>query len=85
MKDMGIIEVSAAQATNIVVGANTVYIHTDITPTENKNVFTCHEVQYTKKEYLEIMNERERQLEERINNTQVALTELYEGAMMKEQ
>ena len=64
MKDMGIINCSTAQAIPLIVGKDTVYVHTDIEqvktdsqgkPTEN--LWKCHEVQYDKDEYIELMKE----------------------------
>lgn len=53
MKDMGIIQGSAAQAVPLIVGKDTVYVHTDITPVEGEEgLFQYHEVQYEKDEYI---------------------------------
>lgn len=61
MKDMGIIQGSADQAKPIVVGKDTVYIHTDIVKldTDNEgnpvdNLYEYHEVQYALHEYLDL-------------------------------
>ena len=53
MKDMGIIQGSAAQAVPLFIGKDTVYVHTDITPVEGEEgLFQYHEVQYEKDEYI---------------------------------
>lgn len=61
MKDVGIVHGSAAQAVPIVIGVDTVYVHTDIQPVEHPDEperepeFQYHEVQYEKDEYIQIM------------------------------
>lgn len=64
MKDMGIVTGSKEQAQPLIVGVDTVYVHTEIKPvekdTEGKDVeglFQYHEVQYDKDEYTQIMSE----------------------------
>ena len=53
MKDMGIVQGSAAQAVPLIIGKDTVYVHTDITPVEGEEgLFQYHEVQYDKDEYI---------------------------------
>ena len=59
MKDMGIIQGSAAQAVPLIIGKDTVYVHTDITPVEGEEgLFQYHEVQYDKDEYIKLMAEQ---------------------------
>lgn len=86
MKDMGIINCSTAQAIPLIVGKDTVYVHTDIEqvktdsqgkPTEN--LWKCHEVQYDKDEYIELMAKKNTLLETQLTDTQIALTEIYES------
>lgn len=64
MKDMGIIYGSAKQAVPLIVGKDTVYVHTDIeqvledlegSPVEN--LYRFHEIQYEKDEYIKILSE----------------------------
>lgn len=64
MKDIGIVKGSEAQAKPIVVGFDTVYVHTNIeqvtTDTEGNSVeglYQYNEVQYDKDEYTQIMSE----------------------------
>ena len=61
MKDMGIIQGSAAQAVPLIVGKDRVDVHTDITPVTQDNEgnpvegsFQYHEIQYEKDEYIEL-------------------------------
>lgn len=66
MKDVGIVHGSREQAVPLVVGADTVYIHTDIeevTTTdeltgEARTDFKYHEIQYGKDEYIRLMAEQ---------------------------
>lgn len=59
MKDMGIVQGSAAMAKPLVIGKDTVYVHTDITPVEGEEgLFQYHEVQYEKDEYIKLMAEQ---------------------------
>ena len=59
MKDMGIVRGSAAQAVPLIIGKDTVYVHTDITPVEGEEgLFQYHEVQYEKDEYIKMLAEQ---------------------------
>lgn len=62
MKDMGIVQGSEAQAKELIINVDTVYVHTDIQKIEvdsqgNKpdNLYSYHEIQYPKEEYTEII------------------------------
>ena len=61
MKDMGTVRGSAAMAKPLVVGFDTVYVHTDIKPVEHpeeperESEFEYHETQYEKDEYIQLM------------------------------
>ena len=56
---MGIVRGSAAQAVPLIIGKDTVYVHTDITPVEGEEgLFQYHEVQYEKDEYIKLMAEQ---------------------------
>ena len=85
MKDFGTVQGSTAQAVPLVVGTDVVYVHTDITPIttdqEGKPVeglFSYHEVQYEKDEYIQMMAEKNTDLEAGLTNTQLALCDVYE-------
>lgn len=66
MKDMGIVHGSAAQAVPLVIGFDTVYVHTDIEPVTAdqggnpvEGLFRYHEIQYPKDEYIRMMAEEQ--------------------------
>ena len=74
MKDVGIIQGSAAQAVERIIGKDTVYIHTDIEPvTEDAegnpvdNLFQYHEVQYDKDEYIELQARQADEMQDAID------------------
>lgn len=86
MKDMGVIQGSAAQAIPLIVGKDTVYEHTNIVKIEKDrdgkpidNLFEFNEIQYEKDEYIKLMAERNDDLENQLTKTQLALVEIYEG------
>jgi hypothetical protein len=67
MKDMGAVYGSAAQAVPLVVGKDTVYVHTDIQEAldaEGNPAWQYNEVQYGKDEYIRMMAERNDETEE---------------------
>lgn len=57
MKDMGIVHGSAEQAVPLVIGYDTVYVHTNIEPVTEEGPFRYHEIQYHKDEYIRMMAE----------------------------
>lgn len=59
MKDMGIVRGSAAQAEPLIIGKDTVYVHSNIKPVEDEEgLFEYHEIQYEKDEYIKLMAEQ---------------------------
>lgn len=63
MKDMGIVQGSEAQAKPVIIGKDTVYVHTDIKKVEDidemtgkpvEGLYSYHEIQYTLEEYAEL-------------------------------
>lgn len=85
MKDMGIVYGSAEQAVPLVIGYDTVYVHTDIEPiTEDRDgnpvegQFRYHEIQYPKDDYIRMMAEDNAALGEQITDLQMALCDVYE-------
>lgn len=73
-KDVGIVQGSAAQAVPLVVGSTTVYVHMDITQiTEDKdgnpvdNLYSYHEIQYEKDEYIKLLSEQNEELNGLVN------------------
>lgn len=83
MKDVGIVQGSEAQAKDIIISVDTVYVHSDIKKVEKKDekapdVWEYHEIHYGKDEYIKLMAEKNTSLEKQVTDTQIALTELYE-------
>lgn len=74
MKDMGIIQGSGVQAVPLIVGKDTVYVHTDITQvTEDAegnpvdDLYQYNEVQYDKDEYIELQAKQAKEMQEAID------------------
>ena len=85
MIDKGIVHGSASQAQSLIVGVDTVYVHTNITKVETdaegkavEGLYQYNEVQYDKDEYIQIMSEKNAALEAEITSTQLALCDVYE-------
>ena len=81
MIDVGIVQGSKEQAVGLVVGTDTVYVHSDIEPVETEDgseVYQYHEVQYTKDEYIHLLSEKNAVMEEELTATQIALCDVYE-------
>lgn len=86
MRDMGIVHGSREAAVPLVIGYDTVYVHTDIQEYQETMMdgevttgYKYHEIQYTKDEYLQIQADKQSKLEDNLNNVQGALLELYES------
>ena len=85
MKEIKNVQGSTEQAQPLIVNKDTVYVHTNIVQAtdEDGNVvdglYVYDEVQYTKDEYIQIMAEKNSQLEKELTDTQLALCELYES------
>jgi len=83
MRDMGIVQGSAAQAKPLIVNIDTVYIHTDIRLIDAEfGLYEYHEIQYDKDEYIQMMAESLQEANQQIIDTQLALTEIYEKVMV---
>ena len=81
MKDCGVIFGSAEQAKELIVGTDTVYVHSDIEEVQGENgetLFKYHEIQYGKDEYIKLISETNTALQQQITDTQLALCEVYE-------
>lgn len=85
MIDKGIVHGSESQAKPLIVGVDTVYVHTNITKvetdTEGKKVdglYQYNEVQYGKDEYIQLMSEKNESLEDQMTQAQEAMCEIYE-------
>ena len=85
MKEIKNVQGSLQQAQPLIVNKDTVYVHTNIVQAtdEDGNVvdglYVYDEVQYTKDEYIQIIAEKNSQLEKQLTNIQLALCELYES------
>lgn len=86
MKNMGIVQGSAKQAQELIVGIDTVYVHTNIIPVTQdaegnpiEGLFQFNEVQYDKHEYIKVMAEKNAAMETELTSTQLALVEIYES------
>lgn len=89
MKEIGYVTGSKAQAEELIVGTDTVYVHTDIQKLnevdDNGNpieIYRYHEVQYEKDEYIKLMAEQNKTLDQQLTDTQLALVEIYEGMVV---
>lgn len=85
MKDMGIVHGSKEQAQPVVVGFDTVYVHSDIKTVEQdrngkpvEDLYSYHEIQYSKDEYIGLMIAENKSLQEQVTDAQIALCEIYE-------
>lgn len=85
MKDVGKVQGSADQALPLIVGKDTVYIHTDIEKVETdpngekvENLYSYNEKQYGKDEYIKLLSEEKDRLENELTSTQLALCDVYE-------
>lgn len=85
MKEIPIVYGSTEQAQPLIVGYDTVYVHTNIeqVPTDFDgnpvdNLWKYHEVQYTKDEYIALLAAQNAALETAITDMQLAMCELYE-------
>lgn len=86
MIEIGIVQGTAAQALPLIIGKDTVYVHTNIIPlSQDKSnypvdgMFEYYEIQYDKDEYIAILSEKSALQELQLTNTQLALTELFES------
>lgn len=85
MIDKGIIQGSKEQAQELIIGSDTVYVHTDIVKVEKDtqgnltdNLYSYHEIQYEKDEYIKIMASKNTELETKLDDVQMAMCEIYE-------
>ena len=85
MKEIKNVQGSLQQAQPLIVNKDTVYVHTNIVQATDEdgnvvdNLYVYDEVQYTKDEYIQIMANKNSQLEKELTDTQLALCELYES------
>ena len=86
MIEIGIVQGTAAQAVPLIIGKDTVYVHTNIIPlSQDKSnypvdgMFEYYEIQYDKDEYITLLSEKSSTQELQLIETQLALTELFES------
>lgn len=89
MIDMGYVTGSKAQAEELIVGTDTVYVHADIQKLDETDdngnpieLYKYHEIQYQKDEYIKLMAEQNKTLDQQLTDTQLALVEIYEGMVV---
>lgn len=75
MTDYGIVQ-SAVEPGEKVVDEYSVWVNTDITQTSDG--WEYHMVQYSKDEYIKVMDDKNTNLEEQLTDTQIALCDVYE-------
>jgi len=86
MKDYGIVHGGSAQAIPLIIGKDTVYVHTNIVkivPDPNDefaqaDLYSYNEIQYDKDEYIGLISKKNDDLETQVTDAQIALTDIYE-------
>ena len=89
MKNYGIVHGGAEQAIPLVVGKDTVYVHTNITKLEPDpndefapaDLYSYEEVQYDKDEYIGLISNKNDALELQLTDTQIALADVFEQVL----
>lgn len=79
MQDMGIVHGCAEQAQPLIVGTDTVYLHSQISEYTDENgalMYQYNEIQYTKDEYIELISKKNAELEENVTTLESAVLEL---------
>lgn len=79
MIDNGIVIGSQEQAVPLVISKDSVYIHAEIEKIENEDLWRYKEIEYTKDEYIKLLADKNKTLEKQIEDTEVALLQLYES------
>lgn len=79
MIDNGIVIGSQEQAVPLVISKDSVYVHTEIEKIENEDLWRYKEIEYTKDEYIKLLADKNKALEKQIEDTEVALLQLYES------
>lgn len=90
MRDIGITQGSASQAQPLIIGKDTVYVHTDINPVMDavdmdgnkiEGLYEYHEVQYTKDEYISVISQKNIEIENEVTTVQMSICDLYESLL----
>lgn len=79
MIDNGVVVGGKEQAVPLIISKDSVYIHTEIEKIENEDLWRYKEIQYTKDEYIKLLADKNKTLEKQIEDTEVALLQLYES------
>lgn len=90
MKNYGIVHGGAEQAVPLVVGKDTVYVHTNITKLEPDpndelapaDLYSYEEIQYDKDEYIGLISNKNDTLELQLADTQIALADVFEQVLV---
>ena len=75
MKDYGRVRGSKEQAKPLIIGKDTVYVHTDIVDVEDDQC-EYNEVQYDKDEFIKLMAESNGEMEVKISTQESVINEL---------
>ena len=89
MKNYGIVHGGIEQAVPLVVGKDTVYVHTNITKLEAdhndefapEDLYSYEEIQYDKDEYIGLISKKNDSLESQLTDTQIALADIFEQVL----
>ena len=89
MKNYGIVHGGAEQAVPLVVGKDTVYVHTNIKKLEADpndefapaDLYSYEEIQYDKDEYIGLISNKNDTLELQLTDTQIALADVFEKVL----
>lgn len=86
MINLGVVFGSKDQAKPLIVGKDTVYVHTDIIKVGKdsngktlNNLYQYVEIQYTKDEYIQLISEKNAKLNEQFTELQLALCDVFES------
>lgn len=79
MIDNGVVVGGKEQAVPLIISKDSVYIHTEIEKIENEDLWRYKEIEYTKDEYIKLLADKNKSLEKQIEDTEVALLQLYES------
>lgn len=79
MIDNGVVVGGKEQAVPLIISKDSVYIHTEIEKIENEDLWRYKEIEYTKDEYIKLLADKNKALEKQIEDTEVALLQLYES------
>lgn len=79
MIDNGVVIGSKEHAVSLIISKDSVYIHTEIKKIENEDLWRYKEIEYTKDEYIKLLADKNKALEKQIEDTEVALLQLYES------